>query len=788
VSDEQYLRIVEVGVGIGGSACGRLFCGLGHEVIKVEPSGGDPLRHRVPLNSEGESYGFISLNGGKQSVVADFQTQDGDCTIAELLGGADLAILGLTPADAAAARLDAQTLRERWPELVVISITGFGQTGEFADTPEDSLLAESFGGLATMVGEPGRRPLSLGGEQIAYAAAFTGFLGATLALRRRDHGFSGDFIDVAMCDVAAYMDWKGDVNFAMSGASPSRRRDDGWRLLRAADGWIGMIFQNQHWARMVELVEAEQLRDPALTDEDTRLARADEWWPVVAEWASSRSARAIYDQGRVLGLPLGWVVYVSDLAESEQLRERGFIDPAGFTETQPALGSPFHSDALSWRRGRAPLLAAEYSANGDGDGDGDAVEAKRPTAAEPAPAEGASDAPLAGLTVLDFGTITAGAAATRLLADFGAKIIKIEWTDRPDTFRTWKLTASSADESGAMPMSPFFPSNNVGKLDVAIDLKTDRGRDLVHALARCCDVLVENFRVGVAAKLGVDRETIRALNPSLIYLSLSSQGQFGPESRNSSYGSTLDLLAGLASVTGYDAEQPMWSSSDVNYPDQIVSMFGAAAVAYCLHAGLRGSYLDISQREVVSFTLGGEVAAFMADGLMSLPQGNRRAGRAPHDTYPCLEADSWVAISCEDEATWAGLAAFVQHPEVAGESLSWWEQNQDLVDEWIAVRTREMSRDEVVAALRSLEVPAVPVLNAADRANRRRFVERGVTIAGSNPPVKGLPMVFHEYRAQPAARPAPEIGTDTRAVLSQVLGLSESEIAELEAADVVRCL
>jgi crotonobetainyl-CoA:carnitine CoA-transferase CaiB-like acyl-CoA transferase len=783
VSNEQRLRTIEVGTGIGGSACGRLFCGLGHEVIKVEPTGGDPLRHRVPVNSQGESYGFISLNGGKQSALADFRTEDGAATIAELLDGADLAILGMRPTDALAAGLDAQSVRERWPELIVISITGFGQTGEFADTPEDSLLAESFGGLATMVGEPGRRPLSLGGEQIAYAAAFTGFLGATLALRRRDRGYGGDFIDVALCDVAAYMDWKGDVNFAMSGTSPSRRRDDGWRLLRAADGWIGMIFQNQHWARMVELVDADELRDPALIDEDARLARADEWWPVVADWAGSRPARAIYDQGRVLGLPLGWVVGVSDLAESEQLRERGFIDQTSFTETQPALGSPFHSNALPWHRGRAPLLAAATPAIGGG---GPAPTAR--PGGEPAATDGTSDAPLAGLTVLDFGTITAGAAATRLLADFGAKVIKIEWIDRPDTFRTWKLTASAADESGAMPMSPFFPSNNVGKLDVAIDLKTDRGRELVHALARCCDVLVENFRVGVTEKLGIDRETMHALNPALVYLSLSSQGQSGPESRNSSYGSTLDLLAGLASVTGYDAEQPMWSSSDVNYPDQIVSMFGAAAVVYGLQTELPGSYLDISQREVVSFTLGGEVAAFMADGLMSLPQGNRRPGRAPHDTYPCLDDDSWVAISCEDEAARAGLVTFVEHPEVTGAPPSWWEQNQDLVDEWISARTRAMPRDQVVAELRRLQVPAVPVLNAADRAERQRFVDRGVTIAGSNPPVKGLPMVFHEYRARPAQRPAPEIGTDTREVLSQVLGLSDAEIAELEAADVVRCL
>jgi crotonobetainyl-CoA:carnitine CoA-transferase CaiB-like acyl-CoA transferase len=784
VSAGQQLRVVEVGTGIAGSACGRLFAGLGHEVIKLEPSSGDPLRRRAPLNSGGESYTFISLNGGKSSVVADLNTDHGARTASDLLGSADVAILGLMPALAAPAGLDAHRLLERWPELVAVSITGFGQTGEFADTPEDSLLAESFGGLATMIGDPGRRPLALGGEQIAYGAAFTGFLGATLGLRRRERGFGGDFIDVAMCDVAAYMDWKGDVNFATSGTAPSRKHDDGWRLLRATDGWIGIIFQNQHWSRMVELIGAEQLSDPALENEDARLARGDEWWPVIARWASTRSAREIYDQGRVVGLPFGWVVYVNDLAESEQLRERGFIDTARFVETEPALGSPFHSEALSWSGGRAPELAAASRTAG-----ATPIErARNRPAPGPAAAGVTADAPLAGVTVLDFGTITAGAAATRLLADFGARIIKIEWVDRPDTFRSWKMTASAADQTGLMPMSPFFPSNNIGKLDVAIDLKSERGRQLVHALARRCDVLVENFRVGITERLGIDRDTMLALNPALIYLSLSSQGQLGPESRNSSFGSTLDLLAGLASVTGYDAEHPMWSSSDVNYPDQIVSMFGAAAVAYCLQSDRPGAYLDISQREVVSFTLGAEIAAFMADGTISEAQGNRRAGRTPHDTYPCLEPDSWLAISCEDAAARSGLATFLGKSEFAGQPLAWWEQNQDLVDSLIAQRTSASPRDGLVEELRRLGVPSVPVLTAADRAARSRFTDRVVTIRNSDPPVKGLPMAFSRYQAAPPELPAPQIGTDTREVLSELLGLSNLEISELERADVIRCL
>src|SRR5690606_38058281 len=111
-------------------------------------------------------------------------------------------------------------------------------------------------------------------------------------------------------------------------------------------------------------------------------------------------------------------------------------------------------------------------------------------------------APLSGIVVLDFGTITAGAAVTRLLADYGATVLKIEWTDRPDTFRSWKMP--DPGDGSAPPASPYFPSNNVGKLGVAVDLKTPEGRRVVHRLARRSHVLVENFRVGVTRRLGID--------------------------------------------------------------------------------------------------------------------------------------------------------------------------------------------------------------------------------------------------------------------------------------------
>lgn len=740
VTDSEPLRVVEIAVGRPGSVCGRLFAGLGHDVIRWEPGDND-----------------VALTAGKTTAPAGSD-------IRGFLSGADIAILDLTAREARVLGLNPAGLRRDYPGLVIVWITGFGLDGEYADLPADSLLAEAYGGLATMIGEPGERPLSLGGEQAAYCAGVSGFLGAMLALRRG----GGDLIEVAMCDVAAYMDWKSDLGYAMTGRAPRRSGTNpgDWRLVRASDdGWVGFIFQAQHWPALVELIDAPELRDPELKDETVRRARGEQWWPAVERWAIQRRAEDIYQLAQSRGLPFGWVVRPSDLVRSPQLLERGFIVPEAGGRS-PAVTTPVRAEGLPWYNEPAPRPSGR----------------REPSA--PRPRKEGSGRPLDGVVVLDFGTITAGAAITRLLADYGATVLKIEWVDRPDTFRSWKMPAT-ADGAPALN-SPYFPSNNVGKLGVAINLKSDEGRDIVHRLARHCQVMVENYRVGVTRRLGIDEQTLHAINPSLLYVSLSSQGQTGPEATNSSYGSTLDLLSGLASVTGYGPGHPLWSSSDVNYPDQLVSLFGAAFVVYGLQRGIEGLYLDTSQREVVSWTLAAEIADYLVNGTDGKPTGNRRPGRTPHDTYPCREPDEWAAITCGSDAQRRALAGRIGDPELAARDEAWWRSNADLVDERICAWTRRHTRADVVAELRAAGVPAAPVLDAADRARDPRFARRQVAYTDTKMPVKGIPFLMHSHTVAPPAT-APGMGEHTRAVLRDIAGLSDSEIDDYEARGVIRC-
>ncbi|MFI0405854.1 CoA transferase [Actinomadura sp. 3N508] len=729
----RVLRVVELADGVAAQVGGRLFAGLGHTVTKCEPPGGDPLRTREPVDADGLSYTFAALNADKRSVRLDPSTPEGRDRLTELLAAADVLITDVGPRRSAETGLSPAGLRAAYPGLVIVAITPYGVTDPRSDVHGDSLLAECYGGLATMVGEPDRRPLSLGGEQVAHAAAFVAFYGAMLALRRP----SGDVVDVALCDVAAYIDWKSDIVYTETGQIPVRTGTSigRWRTVEAADGWIGFIFQPEQWDSVVTLVGDPALEDPRLRGDKARFELVDSWWPAVERWAAQRTKREIYHAAQRLGLPFGYGADLADLAADPQYQARSFISDGGAARLAPVAGLP-------WRFGPPPSLT------------GDGTEPDTPPAA-PRPADGAGrTAPLEGFVVLDLGTITAGAATGRLLADYGATVIKIETRDRPDAFRVWPVPG--AGDAEVMEESPLFESNNAGKLGVTLDLKTEAGRAEMRRLVARSDALIENFTVGVTRRLGIDFPTLIEVNPRLIYLSLSSQGQSGPESGTRSYGSSLDLLSGLASVTGYAGERPMWSSADINYPDQIVSLFGAGLIAYCAAQDLRGTYLDVSQRELVSWTLADRIIEHLDTGTVPGPSGNRRPGSTPHDVYRCDGDDQWVAIACRTDTERAALAALIGADRMAGEPARWWEENHREVDAAISAWTRRRPKDACVRELTRAGVPSAPVQSARERAEDPHFRRRRVFLDEPRRQ-KGFPLRLFGYEP-PQPRPAPSLG------------------------------
>lgn len=267
--------------------------------------------------------------------------------------------------------------------------------------------------------------------------------------------------------------------------------------------------------------------------------------------------------------------------------------------------------------------------------------------------------PLEGMKVVDLGWITAGAGTSAMLADLGADVVKVEGPGAPDPFRQWDGAPPGTEWWNG---SPFFAFTNRGKRSLCIDLKRDEGREAMDRLLENADVLVENFRRGVMASLGLAPADLRERYPRLVIAAISSQGETGPDSAMVSYGSTLEATGGLAGLTGTGAV-PVITGRDMNYPDQVVCLFACGAVLAALLERRRtgsGTHLDLSQRELTGFLLGEEMVAAAAGGPPT-----RRGNDDPLSPGEVVERrdDGWCVMTGPDRVLVRDAEALVGSPE-----------------------------------------------------------------------------------------------------------------------------
>ena len=364
-----------------------------------------------------------------------------------------------------------------------------------------------------------------------------------------------------------------------------------------------------------------------------------------------------------------------------------------------------------------------------------------------------SDRPLSGVRVLDFGLLTAGANTSAMLADLGADVLKIESGAYLDPFR---VVGKPDNDAGWWNRSPQFRFTNRNKRGLALNLKDPQGQSVIREFAAQCDVVVENFRRGVLDRAGLGYKELSTVNPRIVFAAISSQGDSGPERMNVSFGSTLDATSGIASLTGYDGEEPRISGMDVNYPDQIVSLFAAGMVITAVMQARRngkGCFLDVSQREVASFTLGEEIVAAASDPTrIAQRRGNAAEGIVQQDTYRCRD-DRWVAVTAERRRD--DLAAFCAERTAA-------KATAELLAQGIAAAPCNDGND----LLRDMPLAGVTLL----RDDKGRLV-------------KGLPYRL-DGKGVTIERAAPDLGQHTEEVLRDLLGYDDARLDELAKAGV----
>lgn len=389
--------------------------------------------------------------------------------------------------------------------------------------------------------------------------------------------------------------------------------------------------------------------------------------------------------------------------------------------------------------------------------------------------------PLHGIRVIDLSHSWAAPHCTRLLADYGAEVIKVEYVRRLCILR------GAARGDAAYERQPGWLQVNRGKLSITLDLDIARDRDVLRDLVRVSGVLVENSRTGVLERLGLGYAALAAIRPDLVMLSMSAFGNTGRWATRAGYGAVFEALSGVMSLTAHDREA---KPARIKELDTMNGVVGACAVMTALFHRARtgqGQHIDLSQLEATTHATAGEhLLEASANGRQTLPLGNRHPRYAPQGCYRCAGVDRWLAITVRSDDEWRRFCAAVDHAEWAADprfaTAASRRRHHDDLDRSIASWTAARDHLDAMHALQGVGIAAAAVLDPREvcadphlRA-RRTFVvpEHGSDMPYLRPPIR--------LSAADAAirRPGPRLGEHDTSVRREILGYPNPEVATIE--------
>ena len=375
---------------------------------------------------------------------------------------------------------------------------------------------------------------------------------------------------------------------------------------------------------------------------------------------------------------------------------------------------------------------------------------------------------LHNLCILDFTWVLAGPYATRILADFGAEVIKVQplLPEGEDTFSRG-----------------YYNTWNRNKLGITLNLGKPEGMVLARRLVAISDAVVENFTPRVMANWGLDYDNLKKVKPDLIMLSMSTMGSTGPWRDYAGFGPTIQAFSGMTYLTSFPGKPPL--GLGFAYADHVAGLVATLALLGALEYRQRtgeGQYIDVSQVEAMASLLGSAILEYTVNGREVEPVGNSLTDAAPHGVYRCQGDDRWCAIAVFTDEDWAGFKRALGNPTWTEDkkfaTLSARLKNAEELDKLVEAWTREHTAEEVMALLQEWGVAAGVVQDAGDLANDPQlkaqgfFIELGKTISDATP-IK-LSRTPARYR-----RVAPARGQDNNYVYGELLDMSEEQLSEL---------
>jgi benzylsuccinate CoA-transferase BbsF subunit len=392
------------------------------------------------------------------------------------------------------------------------------------------------------------------------------------------------------------------------------------------------------------------------------------------------------------------------------------------------------------------------------------------------PADAPSSAPLAEIKVLDFTHVLAGPFCTRLLADLGADVVRVESSKHPDY--PWPSTYIAGDGRHASHLN-----TNRNKRSIAIDLKNGAGRTVASRLAAVVDVVIENFSAGVMDRLKLGYENLRILNPRLIYVSMSGYGHDGPRRNWTSMNMNLQGYSGLMMVTGAEGDPPTAISNSWN--DYIGGLHACFAILQAVDnraATGNGAHIDLSQFECSAAMIAPLLLSSAVNGTVPPRRGNRSAIFAPQGVYRCAGADNWCSLSVQTDEQWKALTKAMGREDWGSDSrfaaVDGRMRDHNEIDRQIEAWSCRLANTEVERRLKAVGVPAERMRRINDLIDS----ENGATVFSpmEEPRVgsmstTGLPFSL-SFCSLPKPRTAPALGEHTVEVLCDWLQLTEQEI------------
>jgi crotonobetainyl-CoA:carnitine CoA-transferase CaiB-like acyl-CoA transferase len=775
------IRVLEIGDELG-EYCGKVLAGLGADVVRVEPPGGEPTRMYGPFYHDkpdpDRSLYFWHYNLGKRSVVLDLDVAEGREQLARLAATADV-VLDCRPRGHLAERgIGYEELSAANPGLIWARITPFGDTGPWADYAASDLIHLALGGIMMNCGydpdpagfyeTPPIAPQMWQSYHIAgemTAMAILGALNYRLASGLGQHLSTSVHDAVSKNSETDLPDWvflaqphqRLTCRHSATTVSPPAlaiTKDGRYLLPWRNYGRAGMGFVDA-WPGTVALLKdygaQDDLEDPKYETEYRDSAAATEHISVLADRLALRLMfdRDLWRDAQSHGLPWAPLRRPEENVDDEHWRVRGAFFEVyhdELDETFVYTGGKWLTEGMPWSGTRRAPLVGEHTGE---------VLAEWAKAAERRPrvhaSERASQPPLlsrhgkpfalSDIRIVDLSWMLASAGAGRFLAAMGAEVIKVEHESHPDGMRLATIAACPPGgreerDRATAPIAPprvgsmngcgSFMEINAGKLGLSLDLASPRGRKILEDLIRDADMIIEGFSPGTMIRMGLGYDKLRELNPSIIYVQQSGLGEAGVYGRARTYGPTAAAITGISEMSGLPEPYP---PAGIGY--SYLDWFGAYNMAVAILAALyrrnvtgQGCHIDASQGETGLYLTGTSVLDYTVNGRRWSRYGNRSPYKpaAPHGTYRTSGDDRWIAIAAFTEEQWLALVDVLGIGAAAADerfaSLPLRLENQDQLDAMIGAATQSWDGFALMSALQDRTVPAGVCQTAQDRYER----------------------------------------------------------------------